>query len=226
LTSARARTRSATRLVRSRTTSTRRPARKSRPIRPPPSGRRWPERRSRTARICRRRRAKRSAVRTPSRSPRAVARTRRPKRKPPRMKKRTTRRPRRMRRRARRTDKPQRLRAAGKARSQLRACEPAMRDAVLLIRRELGHRAAVAGDDEHGVVAEPSVTARRLRDLAVHFSIEELDASIRRGEGGHAQESRGAVLHPFEEREQSSVALLGRCVFSKETPAAHSRRSA
>src|SRR5437016_13410223 len=78
--------------------------------------------------------------------------------------------------------------------AELRAGETAMRDAMFFFRRELGHRAAVAGDDEHRVVAETALAARHLRDLAVHFPFEELEVAVGRGVRGHADVERRSVL--------------------------------
>ena len=49
---------------------------------------------------------------------------------------------------------------------------------MFLLGRKLGHRAAVSGDDEYGVVAKACPAPRRLRDLAAHFALEELDVSV------------------------------------------------
>src|SRR5437899_6157783 len=95
-----------------------------------------------------------------------------------------------------------------------------MRDTVLLVRRKLSHRAAVAGDDEDRVVAEATVPARRFRDLAMDFAIEELDVAVRRRERGHVDEARRTVPHSLEEREQPRVALLGRRVLTEVAAAA------
>jgi hypothetical protein len=48
----------------------------------------------------------------------------------------------------------------GKVCPQLRDGETAVRDAVLLVRGQLGHRAAVAGDHEERVVAEALLATR------------------------------------------------------------------
>src|ERR1700694_118083 len=91
---------------------------------------------------------------------------------------------------------------------------------MFLLRRELGHRAAVSGDDEHRVVAEAGVAAWRPRDLTTHLALEKLDVSVGRREGGDAHEPRGAVLDTVEKSEQLRVALFGARVVAEEAPAA------
>src|SRR5712692_526013 len=58
-------------------------------------------------------------------------------------------------------------RSGRKPGAKLRARDATVRDAVLLGGRQFGHRAAVPGDHEHRVVAEPGFAARGFRDLAV-----------------------------------------------------------
>src|SRR5207249_1367821 len=110
--------------------------------------------------------------------------------------------------------------------AELRASETAMRDAMFFFRRELGHRAAVAGDDEHRVVAETALAARHLRDLAVHFPFEELDVAVGRGERGHADEARRSVLDSRKHREQAGVPVLRARVLAEEAPAPDTRSAA
>ena len=97
---------------------------------------------------------------------------------------------------------------------------------MLLVRGQLGHRAAVAGDDEQRVVAEAVLAARRERDLAADLAVEELDASVGRRERGHAHEARAARFHALEKGEQLRVALRGARVVAEEASAAQTWRAA
>src|SRR5437879_5429440 len=115
-------------------------------------------------------------------------------------------------------------RSACEPRAELRAGETAMRDPVLLLGRQFGHRAAVSGDDEHGVVAEPRFAARRFRDLAVHLALEELDVPVGRRESSDADEAGGAIRDAVEKGKELRVPFLGARVLAEEAPAAHARR--
>src|SRR3989442_13697657 len=66
-------------------------------------------------------------------------------------------------------------RSSREGRAQLRTGDAPVRDAALLLARELGHGASVAGDDEDRVIAEPLAAARRLGDLPEHLAAENLD---------------------------------------------------
>src|SRR5919201_1802354 len=116
--------------------------------------------------------------------------------------------------------------ARGQTSPQLGAGEPPMRDAMLLLGGELGHRPAVTRDDEHRVVAETRVTARRLGDLAAHLAIEQLDVTVRRRERGDADEPSRAIRHTVEHREEFGVPLLGGRVLPEEAAAANAGRPA
>src|SRR5438128_11686858 len=106
------------------------------------------------------------------------------------------------------------LRAASRARrqagAQLRPREATVRDAVLLLARELGHRPPVAPDDEDRVVAEALLAARRVADLAEHLAVEELALGIRSTKRRDAHEARAPVRPAVEQREEPRVALLRR----------------
>src|SRR2546425_2658807 len=118
-----------------------------------------------------------------------------------------------------------RSRSGRQARAQLRAREAPVRDAVLLLARELGHRPPVAPDDEDRVVAEALLAARRVADLADHFAVEELARAIRPAERRDTHKARAPVGHAVEQREELRVALLRRSVLAEEPPAADTGRA-
>src|SRR5438552_17612596 len=101
-----------------------------------------------------------------------------------------------------------------------------MRKSVLRRGRQLGHRAAVSGDDERRVVAEPCFAARDFRDLAVHLALEELDVSAGRRESSDADEAGGTIRDAVEKGKELRVPFLGARVLAEKAPAAHARRPA
>src|SRR5512132_2428353 len=82
--------------------------------------------------------------------------------------------------------------------TQLRDGKAAVRDPVLLVRGQLGHRAAVASDDEQRVVPEALLAAGSEPDLTTHLAVEELDPAVGRGERRHADEARAARLDAIQ----------------------------
>src|SRR5437867_11497544 len=110
--------------------------------------------------------------------------------------------------------------------AQLRDGEPAMRDAVLLVRRELGHRPSVAGDDEQRVVAEALVSARRQADLTADLTVEEQGVTVWRSECGNADEAGAPVLDAIEQRQQLLVALGRGGIVAEEATTPQAGRAA
>src|SRR5258706_14059447 len=98
-----------------------------------------------------------------------------------------------------------------------------MRSRMLLGWAELRHGAAIPGDHEQRVVAEALRAARHLADLAADLALEELHATVGRRERRDAHESRTALGHAVEQREQPGIALLRGRVLAEESAAADAR---
>src|SRR5437773_75328 len=102
----------------------------------------------------------------------------------------------------------------------------AVRDPVLLVCRELGHRAAVPGDHEDRVVAEALLAARGQPDLTADLAVEELDATIRPCERRDADEAGATLLDAVEQGQQLLVALGRGRIVAEEAAAAQTRGAA
>ena len=78
----------------------------------------------------------------------------------------------------------------------MRQAFAARRQAVLLLARHLAEGAVVAIRQEHRIVAEALVAARRPHQRAVDPRLELLDMAIRPGDaqGGDEMRARGSVL--------------------------------